>query len=137
MKQFAATRAFIVSPKGKVLIIREAQEYEGGYQTGKYDLPGGKIEPGESAVDATKREVGEEAGLEVEVGQPIFVSEWYPVIGGEKRQIVGVFFVCRPTTTAVTLSDDHDDYQWIDPREYGRYALMEENIGVFQAYINQ
>ncbi|MEX1026696.1 MAG: NUDIX hydrolase, partial [Candidatus Paceibacterota bacterium] len=63
MNQFVATRAFIINSEGKVLIIREAPEYEGGNQTGKYDFPGGKIKPGESAVEATKREVSEEAGL--------------------------------------------------------------------------
>ena len=134
MKQHVATRAFIMSPAGRVLVIREAPEYEGGYQTGKYDLPGGKIELGEHHIDAVKREANEEAGIEIEVGRAFYVDEWYPEIHGEKHQIVAVFFACTPVTSEVELSGDHDDFQWIDPARYREYHLMEENAGAFAAY---
>jgi len=137
MKQVVATRAFIVNDEGRVLIIREAQEYKGGYQTGKYDLPGGRIEQGESAFAGVKREANEEVGLAIEVGEPFHVSEWYPEIEGEKHQIVGIFFICSPRTMHVTLSEEHHDYEWIDPRAYEQYAIMEENLGAFEAYNNQ
>ncbi|MEX0672861.1 MAG: NUDIX hydrolase, partial [Candidatus Paceibacterota bacterium] len=133
--QFVATRAFIVNEEGKVLIIREASEYSGGTQVGKYDLPGGKIKPGESAVEATKREVKEEVGLDVEIGQPFFVSEWYPEIKGETIQIVGIFFKCTPASSVIILSVDHDDFQWIDPADHSQYECMKENIGAFDAHL--
>ncbi|MEX0930187.1 MAG: NUDIX hydrolase [Candidatus Paceibacterota bacterium] len=136
MNQFVATRAFIVNEEGKVLIIREAPEYEGGTQIGKYDLPGGKIKPGESAVEAAKREAKEEVGLDVAVGRPFFVSEWYPEIKGETIQIVGIFFKCTTDKTEVVLSGDHDDFQWIDPAEHEQYEIMTENLGAFEVYRN-
>jgi 8-oxo-dGTP diphosphatase len=46
---------------GRVLIA----ERGGGPGKGSWSLPGGKIEPGETAVEAALREVREETGLEV------------------------------------------------------------------------
>lgn len=137
MKQFVATRAFIVNEEGNVLIIREAEGYAGGSQVGRYDLPGGKIETSESYLDAIQREVREETGLSIDVGDPFFVSEWYPGASGDTIQIIGIFFECTPQSTDVVLSDDHDDYQWIDPAAYVDWEIIDENIGAFQRYLSK
>jgi len=60
---------------GKVLIIRESPAYKDGTNIGKYDMPGGKIEPGENFILGLQREVREECGLEVTMGKPIHVAE--------------------------------------------------------------
>jgi 8-oxo-dGTP diphosphatase len=41
-----------------------------------YNLPAGGVEPGESIIDAVKREAKEEAGVEVEVGPLALVHEY-------------------------------------------------------------
>jgi len=51
-----------------VLITRRP---EGSSQAGKWEFPGGKLEPGESPVDCLARELREELDLPVEVG-PVF-----------------------------------------------------------------
>ncbi|WP_228771662.1 (deoxy)nucleoside triphosphate pyrophosphohydrolase [Actinokineospora iranica] len=38
---------------------------------GKWELPGGRVEPGESDVDAVRRECAEELGISVAVGEPV------------------------------------------------------------------
>ena len=43
--------------------------------TGKYALPGGGIEMGELSTEAVKREVYEEAGIEIEVGEFLHFAE--------------------------------------------------------------
>jgi 8-oxo-dGTP diphosphatase len=61
-KVFVALRAFIVH-QGKILIIRESSLYNKSPNKGKYDVVGGKVNPGERFDLALKREVEEEVGV--------------------------------------------------------------------------
>lgn len=131
---FVATKAFIVH-KGKVLIIRESNTYTDGTKFEKFDLPGGRLKPGEKFNESLVREVQEETGLEVTIEKPIHVDEWRPVVRGEQWQIVGIFFVCRAAKNEVLLSQDHDQYLWIDPRECKKYNLMDNYFRAFELYL--
>ena len=122
VKQFISTKAFIVH-QGKVLILRESKDYEDGVNEGKYEIPGGRIEPGQKFDESLRREVMEEAGLTINIGKPFHVGEWHPIIGGEECQIVAIFFECSSDSDKVALSKDHDKYLWIDPRDYKNHEM--------------
>lgn len=126
MNQRIAAKA-IIALDGKVLVLREAATYDDGTNHGRYHLPGGRVEIGETFDDALRREVSEETGLYIEIGAPLHVGEWHPTIKGEPTQIIGVFVVCQPTTQTVTLSTEHDDYQWIDPASYDIDVMQPED----------
>ena len=134
--QRVAMKALITNDEGKVLIIREAA-YDDASQVGKYHFPGGRIEPGENHVDGLKREVQEEAGVDVEVEYPLYVGEWQPIIKGTPTQIVAVFMVCRAKSTDVKLGPDADAYEWIDPRDYKKFRLMDPDDKVFEAFLKR
>ena len=56
-------KGVLFSPAGEaVLLLNEREEWE---------LPGGRIEPGETSAECLVREIQEELGLEVEVGRPV------------------------------------------------------------------
>lgn len=59
--------AAIIERDGRVLMVRHRSKDASGRHLGEeyLTLPGGGIEPGESASDAVRREVAEEVGLQV------------------------------------------------------------------------
>ena len=69
-KLFLATKAFIIY-EGKVLILRESGSYQDGTNAGRYDLPGGRLNPGEKYDEALAREVLEETGLTIKIKKPL------------------------------------------------------------------
>ncbi len=116
-KLFVATKAFIIY-KNKVLILRESKKYKDGSNSEKYDVVGGRIRPGQRFDKSLLREINEETGLKVVIGEPFYVGEWRPKVGNENWQIVGTFFRCIAKGSKVKLSIDHDDFQWINPEDY-------------------
>jgi 8-oxo-dGTP diphosphatase len=132
--QRVATKAVIIKD-GKLLILREAATYGDGTQRGRYHMPGGRVESGEHFEAALRREVREETGLEVTIKQPIYVGEWRPVIKGVPNQIIGIFFVCSPLTDSVTLSSEHDNYEWIDPVNQANFDIMDPEDKVIEQYL--
>lgn len=130
---WVATKALIIN-NGKALILKESASKD-GTQTGRFGLPGGRLNMGESWSDALKREVLEECGLLITIKDPLLVDEWRPVVRGEHWQIVGIFFLATSDMDNVTLSDEHESYEWIHPGDYEQYNLIENEKAVFKKYL--
>jgi 8-oxo-dGTP diphosphatase len=63
--------AGIVVEAGKVLL---SQRKSGTHLAGAWEFPGGKVEPDEDPRTALARELAEELGIEVEVGDPVEIT---------------------------------------------------------------
>ena len=61
MNSSAAVAALVVILRGKLMLVTRGIEPH----YGKFDLPGGFVDPGETAENAVKRELSEELGLKV------------------------------------------------------------------------
>lgn len=85
---------------GEVLLIRRGREP----RLGEWSLPGGRIEPGERAMDAALRELREETGVEAEVlGLVDVVDGLFPEHG---RHYVLIDYVARWTGGEPVAGDD-------------------------------
>jgi 8-oxo-dGTP diphosphatase len=133
-KLFIATKALVVHNE-KILLLRESNSYEDGTNIGHYDVPGGRLKPGEKFDESLLREVYEETGLKVKIIRPVAVNEWRPEVKTEKWQIVGIFFECRSDSDKVSLSKDHDSYLWIKPENYNSYSIIENLKSTFVKYL--
>jgi 8-oxo-dGTP pyrophosphatase MutT (NUDIX family) len=106
--------AVIVDDGGRILLQQRTDN-------GRWGLPGGAIEFGESIVEALHREVMEETGLTVEVGRLIGVYSHpdvhqiitYP--DGNVFHFVSTCFECRPTAGTLTLGDETSGLAWFTP----------------------
>lgn len=135
IKLQVAAKALIENSNGKVLILREAATYKDGTNTGRYHLPGGRLEEGEAFYDGLAREVKEETGLSIRPLRPLHVGEWRPVIREVPHQIIALFMLCRADSADVILSDEHDEAVWINPAEYKKYDLMDPEDDVIKEYL--
>lgn len=113
MKLYVGAKALIVN-NGKVLLLREAG-YDEGTNSGKWDVPGGRIHDDEPLFDGLNREVFEESGLKkVRFGDVLGVYETFPIIKGEECHIIRVFYAAYLNQAPeVILSSDHDAYEWV------------------------
>lgn len=67
----------LVDAAGRVLLI---QRLPGKHLAGKWEFPGGKVEPGETIPQALDRELAEELGIGVVRAVPLITVPWrYPV----------------------------------------------------------
>ena len=118
--------ALVLDPSGtKVLLTRRTDN-------GRWCLPGGRMDPGESAAETCVREVMEETGLAVQVvrliglySDPNLVIEY---ADGNRRQIVAAHFLTRVVGGALQLSDETTAYGYFSREEMAALDVMEHHL---------
>jgi 8-oxo-dGTP diphosphatase len=112
----------VVWDGGRVLLERRGQPPA----QGSWSLPGGLIEVGESAEDAVRREVREECGIEVTIGQMLGLFE--PIQresdGRVRYHFVVIDFLAHYHAGELQAGDDAAELRWVTPGELDAYALM-------------
>lgn len=108
--------------EGAVLLARRRPEKRQG---GLWELPGGKIEVGESAAECLERELDEELGLRVEVGAHVATS----VHDYGNGPIALEAWVCRLVGGA-PKTVDHDALAWALPSALEDFALAAADVPI-------
>ncbi len=115
---------FIFNPNGELLLTKTHK------WRGKYGVPGGHIELGESAIEAARREAKEETGLEI---RDINFLCWQECVYDEQfwkpRHFIFIDFTARVDEGKVILNDEAEEFIWIRPQK----ALEELDIDSYTA----
>jgi 8-oxo-dGTP diphosphatase len=103
----------IVELSGLIAVVRVEKPGHAPW----HDLPGGALDPGETAADAVVRELGEEAGLRVAAGCAFAEADQYFVnTDGEAFDNLGTFFVLSLEAVDEGLKCEHDHtLVWMKP----------------------
>ncbi|MDO8599283.1 MAG: NUDIX domain-containing protein [bacterium] len=112
-----AAKAVIVDGDGRVLFIRCRPNDV--HRPGEWDIPGGRLEPGEDPYAGVRRETKEETSLDITVGQVLDVHHFTRQDG---QVITMMIFACTPQTHDVRLSEEHVEYRWAPLAEAGACA---------------
>jgi len=89
-----------------VLLIRRARQP----WLGRWSLPGGRLEPGETAPQAAARELIEEVGLRVSGLRPVRLMRF-----AEAGSFVLQVFATRAYAGSVALNEEASAYRWVQP----------------------
>jgi len=107
----------------RILIVRRGR----APARGVYTLPGGGVEAGETLVEAAKREVKEETGLDV---APVALAGHREVIvrdaqGRVERHFVILSFATRWISGEPVLNDELSEAHWLVPADLARLETTE------------
>jgi ADP-ribose pyrophosphatase YjhB (NUDIX family) len=108
--------AIVRDDAGRLLLIKRGHDPEAG----KWSLPGGRIEPGETDAQALVREIREETGLTVLPG-PLLGAVERPGPGGSIIDIRD--YAATVTGGTLTAGDDAADARWVAAADMPRLPL--------------
>ena len=117
-RPIATVGALIHDPAGRVLMLR-TQKW-----SGLWGIPGGKIERGEPAIHALRREILEETALVLDEIRFALVQDCIDsaeFIRPEHFLLLN--YVASTRTTVVTLNDEAEEFLWLQPAEALKLSL--------------
>ncbi len=126
-----AQKAIIENDENKILIVLPT-----GIST--WDLPGGRLNQDEVPKDALLREIQEELGISVEVGNAVFADMWGNDNPAKIRYFVA--FACSlsdPNETFMLEASEISDIKWIGKDEFQSLPLFDICKRALEAYFNK
>lgn len=99
-----------------LLLVRRGRPPEAG----RWSLPGGRLEWGETVAQAVEREVREETGLEVRCGELV---GWVERMGSEHHFVI-LDFEATVEGGAVVAGDDVTEVAWVALSDLGQVQLV-------------
>lgn len=93
----------VTNDRGEILLVNSP--WRG------WEYPGGLIEPGESFEEALRREIREEAGVEIEILRFVGICK------NVEKNIVNIDFACRYVSGELTTSEESTEVIWASPEE--------------------
>src|SRR4051812_41438866 len=119
----------IIWQEGKVFIAKKKQ---GKPQEGKWEFPGGKVEPGEEAGEALLRELREELGMNADLGEYFFTNiHHYENISIELKAYHVKYLGW------ITVLSDHDEYHWVSIQELVKYDFAAADLPIVKKLIRE
>ena len=111
----------VVTRDGRALIIRRGHEP----RKGEWSLPGGLVELGERLIDAVRREIAEETGLDVEVGPMVetFDRVHRDPEGRVRFHFVIVDYLCVAPGGEPVAGSDAEAVAWATSEELDAYGV--------------
>lgn len=111
----------LIIKEGKLLIQKRGKKTNN--QRGKWEIPGGGVEWGETFKDALKREVKEEIGVEIEVISQFGL--WDEILVEEKQHWVAPTFICKikKGTPKIMEPEKSEEIGWFTLKEADKLDL--------------
>lgn len=114
-------KALIRNQEGDILLMQVNPAKLRGQEKDYWDLPGGRVQKGDSVEDTLRREVLEETGIAditaIEPVQMVLSNIRIPVESYSVGLILSVYNCTAPLNSVVVLSSEHTAYNWFAPKK--------------------
>ena len=112
---------------GRLLLVRRGH----APGAGQWSLPGGRVEAGETAAAAAAREVREETGLVVAVGEQVGRTE---LAGPSESTYLVDDFLCTLVGGTLAAGSDATDACWVSSQELGTLDCTPRLVETLRAW---
>jgi 8-oxo-dGTP diphosphatase len=125
----------IIKQDDKYLFIKQSIEGEE-----IWDLPGGKVEYGESPYDTLSREVREEINNKITIIKPIGLFWFFRK--KDKDQVVCITFLCKLENNKILINKNPDDtekiidYKWLSKDEFLSDKYVVSHISLKELFVS-
>ncbi len=117
--------AVIWNASGQILIDRRRPV---GVMGGLWEFPGGKIEPGETVIECIQREIKEELGINIEVGELLTtIDHTYTHL-----RVTLTVHMCKHVS-GVPQPIECDEVRWVNLDELSQFEFPEANTQIISA----
>jgi len=117
--------AVIINDQGQILIDRRLPQ---GAMAGMWEFPGGKIEVGETVEECIGREIQEELGIVIEVGEHLItIDHTYPHL-----RVTLTVHQCRHLT-GVPQPIECAEIRWVNLADLDQFNFPEANFQIIAA----
>lgn len=117
-----AASAVITDGADRVLVVQRGTEPG----RGRWSVPGGKVEPGETLEQAAAREAREETGLDVEIGRELWSLR---IPAGDGRVYEVHDFAATVIGGTLRAGDDAVDARWVSAEEIDALTVTDGLVG--------
>jgi len=109
----------VIEKDGRFLLIQEAKK--GKHYYGKWNIPAGRLDQGETILDGAKREIKEETGCDVELTGILQIANApVPGIKNPNAKFIGIVFA----TKIITEHIQYDPAEIMDARWFTYEELL-------------
>ena len=126
--QSLSIKVLLLDAEGRCLLLLRSAASKNN--AGKWELPGGKTDPGESFDTALAREVREETGLDIRLIRPFETA----MSDLPELQVVYLVMLAEAEPGKVRLSHEHDQFQWAPPATFDKVDFAPQFRGVARHY---
>lgn len=122
-----------IAYKDKKILI--AHRNNSGQMANRWEFPGGKVDEGETEIEAIHREMKEEFDVDVQVKEKITTSCF---VHNEKKSLLEVYLVelSHDGIDKKYSLTEHSEYKWVDYKEIPVDNFVDSDLRVYPEVIS-